>query len=232
MHTTLASNKEYTGFLLGESMGVLGAIQRKFIERLRTSNEQVTQQLAEVASILAIDPVSPKPFFELVNLPEVVAAAVSVEGPRLRKKKINLQVNLPDQTPALATDPDLLQQILQTILRHAGEVTPPQGVVWLRLVVEGESKNPDYVVFQIKDEGGGLPAEDLAIIFKPQTQENDLRGQEKGPTAKLIQANRWIEAIRGRFWADNDPGRGCSFNILLPITNPAETGADDAGGNR
>lgn len=212
------SIQEYADFLLSESMGMLGALQRKFVERIRLTTEDADRLAGDLKMQLV--PVLPvmKPAFDSIGLGEVVDAVVSEVASALRGKRVALRMDLPETLPELETDSQTLKQALALLLKHAGEVTPRQGQILLRALVEEEGSQPDYVILQVTDGGGGISPADLPYVFTPPTsKKND--GQ-----LDLSKLPGLIEGLRGRIWVDNEPGRGSTFNILLPVMASAQDG--------
>jgi signal transduction histidine kinase len=70
----------------------------------------------------------------------------------------------------------------------------------------------------VTDGGGGISPADLPYVFTPPaSKKND--GQ-----LDLSNLPGLIEGLRGRIWVDNEPGRGSTFNILLPVMASAQDG--------
>ena len=217
------SIQEYADFLLSESMGILGALQRKFVERIRLTTEETDKLVGEIKLQLSPVQVSEKTALDTVGLGEIVDAVVSEVAPALRSKRVALRMELPETLPGLVTDSQILIQALALLLKHAGEVTPRQGQILLRALVEEEGSQPDYVIIQVVDGGGGISPADLPYVFMApslNTEQVDLSGLPK-----------LVDVLRGRIWVDTEPGRGSTFNILLPVMASEQDGGDLPGSN-
>ena len=123
-----------------------------------------------------------------------------------------------DDDVVFQADREALQQILIHLLQNAGAATPVEGAVTLRVRMEKE-ENKDYVLIQVTDSGGGIPAEDLPRVFSRLYRADNVLIQGIGDTGVgLSIAKSLTEAQGGRIWVDTVLGTGSTFSVLLPIT--------------
>ena len=215
----LASILGYTELLLGESTGILGALQRKFLERVQTSAQRMKARLDDLSQIIALDSERLALNPETVNLGDVIDKAIAETSKQLRQKKISLRVDLPDKMPQIHADRDALQQILLHLLENAGAVSPQQGEIFLRAAINDEQEQ-DFILVQVADQGGGIPQEDLPRVFSRLYNADNVPIEGVGETGVgLSMVKTLTEAHDGRVWIDTDMGTGSTFNILLPLDN-------------
>jgi len=215
----LASILGYTELLLGESTGILGALQRKFLERVETSAQRMKARLDDVVQISALDSERLALNPEAVNLGDVIDKAIAETSKQLRQKKISLRVDLPDEMPHIHADRDALQQILLHLLENAGAVSPQQGEIFLRATINDDQEQ-EYVLIQVADQGGGISQEDLPRVFSRLYNADNVPIEGVGETGVgLSMVKTLTEAHDGRVWIDTDMGTGSTFNILLPLDN-------------
>jgi len=226
----LSTIQEYSNFLLSESMGVLGAIQRKFIDGIRHSSERVSQISRDLEDDLRIHSSVAQTEWVETDLGEILDISVNHSSSLLRSKRILLKIDLPERLPTLITDRQVLSQIMDTLVLRAAKVSPSQGQVSLAALVEENNGKPDYVIVQIRDSSGGLPNSDLPGILDTdhQSQQFDADGmkiesdQLNGQGNELSMVQNLVENLNGRIWLDNDLGRGTTFNILLPVLSATQ----------
>jgi signal transduction histidine kinase len=78
--------------------------------------------------------------------------------------------------------------------------------------------NREYVLIQVTDTGGGIPAEDLGRVFTRLYRADNVLIQGVGDTGVgLSIAKTLTEAQKGRIWVDTQPGVGSTFSVLLPL---------------
>jgi PAS domain S-box-containing protein len=113
----------------------------------------------------------------------------------------------------LWADPDRTQQILTNLLSNAIKFSPPQGTVWLTASLEQE-----HVLFQVRDEGRGIPPDKLESIFERFQQVDASDSREKGGTGLgLAICKNIVQQHGGRIWADSTQGQGSTFFFTLPL---------------
>jgi signal transduction histidine kinase len=74
------------------------------------------------------------------------------------------------------------------------------------------------VVVSVRDQGQGIPAEELDKLFKP-FSKTSVRGTagEKSTGLGLAICRRIVEGHHGRIWAESEVGKGSVFNFSLPL---------------
>jgi len=208
----------YTDLLLGESVGILGALQRKFLERIRASTERLEMLLDDLLRITVLDGEQLKLNPEAVDLGSAIDKAIADTSAQMRDKNIVLRVDLPEKMPFIHADRDALQQILIHLLKNAGAVSPIEGEIYLRADIQDAENERDYVLIQIADQGGGIPKEDLPRVFSRLYRADNPLIEGVGDTGVgLSIAKTLVESHEGRIWVDTEMGKGSAFNILLPL---------------
>jgi signal transduction histidine kinase len=125
----------------------------------------------------------------------------------------------------LNADRDALQQILIHLLQNASLATPVDGEISLCARMEDRDIQPGYVLIQVSDSGGGIPAEELPRVFSRLYRADNPLIQGVGDTGVgLSIVKTLVEAHGGRIWVDSEIGRGSTFSILLPLAVDVPTG--------
>ena len=119
---------------------------------------------------------------------------------------------------AVEVDQQVLSSVVVNLLQNAFKFSPPRSVVTLRV-----GASADRVLIEVEDECGGLPrGEDVNALFRPFEQ----RGADRTGVGIGLAFCRWgTEANRGRLYARNRPGKGCTFTVDLPRSPNSAPGA-------
>lgn len=209
----------YTDLLLGESVGILGALQRKFVERIKASTERIGNLIDDLIQITTLESGLSQLKPEPIDLNMIIDNAMSYTSSQLREKNITLHLDLPKKLTTIHADREALQQILIHLLQNAGAATPVEGTVTLRVQTTAEGEQ-DYVMIQVSDTGGGILAEDLPRVFSRLYRADNVLIQGLGDTGVgLSIAKTLTEAQQGRIWVDTESGVGSTFSVLLPIAS-------------
>jgi PAS domain S-box-containing protein len=114
-------------------------------------------------------------------------------------------------------DPQLLRHILVNLLSNAIKYSPKGSEV--QLTVHEEAKQ---IVFQVSDQGIGIPPEDQAHLFEPFHRASNTRHiQGTGLGLAIVKGN--VEAHGGRITVSSAEGAGTTFIVYLPIAFPVGT---------
>ena len=207
----------YVDLLLGESVGILGALQRKFLERVKASTERIGRLVDDLIQITSIETdrmlINP----ETIDLNLIIDNAVAYTSTQLREKNITMRLDIPEAPPKIHIDREALQQILIHLLQNAGAATLVEGTVMLRVKFQ-EEDGKDYLMIQVVDSGGGIPAEDLPRVFARRYRADNVLIQGLGDTGVGLSIARTLaEAQSGRIWVETTQGVGSTISTLLPI---------------
>ncbi|UIE36651.1 sensor histidine kinase [Leptodesmis sichuanensis] len=82
-----------------------------------------------------------------------------------------------------------------------------------------------YILFSIKDQGRGIPAEKLEYIFDRFQQVDVFDSRQKGGTGLgLAICKSIVHQHGGQIWVESSPGQGSTFYFTLPLLHAQETG--------
>ena len=137
----LSSIVGYTDLLLGESVGILGALQRKFVERIKASTERINSLTDDMIQITTLEAELNDLKFEPVDLNVVIDNAMSYTSAQVREKNISMHLDLPKKLSPIQADREALQQILIHLLQNAGAATPFEGTVRLKVQTQKRGKD-------------------------------------------------------------------------------------------
>ncbi len=217
----LSSVVGYTDLLLGESVGILGALQRKFLERVRSSADRMNTLIDNLIRIAELDEAGYSAVRKPVDLSGVIDDAIGQLRTQLQEKRIAMRVDLPPVLPQINTDRDALQQILYHLLQNADGATPAEGSITLRALIDKQDELGEFVLIQVSDTGGGIPDDDLPRVFSRVYRASNPVIPGVGDTGVgLTIAETLTQALGGRIWVESESGQGATFSVLLPLEVP------------
>jgi signal transduction histidine kinase len=227
----LSSIMGYTDLLLGESVGILGAMQKKFLEQVKASTERLGILMNELVQVMSIDGGKVDQTPMSVDLKAVIDGTVRNITAQISEKNITMQIDLPDKLPIIRINKDALQQILANLLENACLITPTDGIIRLSAKVEQKENTPSYMLISVMDQGGGIKQGDLPRVFLRRYKlENPLIPGIGDTGVGLSIVKSLVELYKGRVWVDTEEGIGSTFSVLLPLVedqssniNPSES---------
>ena len=153
--------------------------------------------------------------FEATNLAAIINETLILLEREMRKYRISVETVLPDVPPVHAIG-NQVQQVLINLLINARQAMPNGGRVIVKLEHDAAA---GMVELQVRDTGGGIPADVLKRIFEPffTTKTGPDKSGRGGTGLGLYACRNIIEAHRGRIRVESTPGVGTAFTIKLPI---------------
>jgi signal transduction histidine kinase len=207
----------YTDLLMGESVGGLGALQRKFVERIKASTERIGGLVDDLIQITNLETGKMEFNPEEIDLNLIIDNAMAYTSTQIREKNITLRLDLTGTSPHIHTDRDALQQILIHLLQNATAATHAEGNITLRVQMQNEEGH-QFVSIQVSDNGGGISSEDLPRVFARRYRAEHSLIQGVGDTGVgLSIAKALVEAQNGRIWVETEAGVGSTFSVLMPV---------------
>jgi signal transduction histidine kinase len=213
----VSSVTSYTDLLMGESVGILGALQREFIERIKVSTEKIGGLVDDLVQATNLE--SGKKGFkpEPIDLNLIIDNAMAHTSTQIRAKNITLRLDITGNAPHLRTDRNALQQILICLLQNATAATQKEGNIYLRVQVQAKEDN-HFLSIQVTDNGGGIASGDIPRLFSSRSEAGHALIKGLGDTGDgLSIVKSLVEAQNGRIWVDTEEGVGSTFNVLMPV---------------
>ncbi len=141
--------------------------------------------------------------------------AIETVAPRIRERKQQLQVALPDEPLHIEGDPVRLTQVFANLLGNASKYTGNGGRIALRAWHAREE-----VVVEVSDNGSGITAEMLPQVFDLFIQgPRSLARSEGGLGIGLNVVRNLVGMHGGTVTADSlGEGRGSTFTVRLPLS--------------
>lgn len=155
----------------------------------------------------------------IVALPDVVAAAAEIAGPRLRAADAALEVDLPADLPPVVAGPVRLEQVLVNIITNAADAV--DGLPDRRIHLAARP-TPEGARITLRDHGPGVPQALHERIFDPFFST---KGVGKGLGLGLSISYNIIKDFGGDLTVADAPGGGALFVIDLRRADPAESRA-------
>jgi signal transduction histidine kinase len=110
-------------------------------------------------------------------------------------------------------DESLLRHIFTNLLSNAIKYSPAGGTVRFELIHQDET-----AIFQIQDEGIGIPPEDQKRLFQPFDRAKNV-GKIPGTGLGLAIVKKCVEAHGGQISVTSEVGVGTTFTVMLPLTS-------------
>lgn len=181
---------------------------------LRGQTDRIARLAQDVRQVSAAEEGRLGIQLEPVRVPELVTAVAQAALPMLVDRGITLRSVNPTPNVIVLGDVVRLGQVLDNLLRNAGQHTPAGGQV------EVWSDAPAGLVrIGVRDSGEGISADDLPHVFERFYRGGSRRHDEGAGTGVGLAISRAIAVAHGgslRATSDGE-GRGAEFVLTLPV---------------
>jgi signal transduction histidine kinase len=141
----------------------------------------------------------------------VKAAAESIEA-QASEKKISLHYEAVPSPVIISADVKKIERVLLNLISNAVKYTPEGGKVSIDTRVNGR-----HAVVEVKDNGYGIPAEELPYIFERFSRVKKHQSMAVGTGLGLAIVKSLVEAHNGAISVVSGEGVGSTFTVKLPI---------------
>ncbi len=146
------------------------------------------------------------------RLASVVETALDVSRPAAAAKGIEIRSAIETAVSDVYGDPDRLQQVVGNLLANAIKYTGPGGHVLVSL-----RATRGCVELDVRDNGQGVPAEQLPHLFERFREDRSAARQTSGLGLGLAFVHEIVALHGGSVGvASEGPGRGATFTVRLP----------------
>jgi signal transduction histidine kinase len=238
LKTPLAILNGYVELLQSEKLGPLNERQREVLRDMSSSGQRLQHFIQDFLSFSALETAEVKMHFEMGDLNACLSEVCRLWSHTFQEKGLALYF-LPNQKIVeFPFDTPKLQRVVSNLLDNAAKFTPAGGTVWLHaephmwdrrnvnqpgILTERRRQvhvGPNSAKVSVADTGPGIPAEYHIEVFDdffrlPQTEHHS------GMGLGLAIARRLVSNMGGKIWVESEPGSGCKFCFIIPLTPPS-----------
>jgi signal transduction histidine kinase len=125
----------------------------------------------------------------------------------------SVKIITPETNYELIADSERLVQVLINLLGNALKFSPNNSTITI-----SEEQNDQYTKISVKDQGRGIPKDQLAGIFDRFKQVNPVdKAEKQGTGLGLAICKSIIDAHHGHIGVISEPGEGSTFWFEIPV---------------
>ena len=212
--------------LLAEGMaGPVNPRQQDFLEIVARNSLRIEFLLEDVNDLIRIEEgVQLVPRREPLDLRNIVTRAMKALERALETKALTVRVNLPDHGLPVEGDAGYLQRAIAHVFSNAVNFTPDSGEIRVRAWADLEPQGP-VARLEFEDNGIGIPAGDLEVVFLPFGKAGNATRQVAGGLGLGLPVARALveQAHQGRVVLASVEEQGTCVSLALPLTSAHET---------
>ncbi len=213
LQSPLAAIESYLDLMASEAPAATQESRRwlEDISLMRNTTTHLRRTITDILDMTRVEDGRVKLSAREVDTRTVIAASVAAYAPHAASRGVILNAVAPAGLAAALADPDRLRQVLDNLIGNAIKYTPSG-----RGVSVASSQTAQRVIFEVRDEGVGVPEDKRARLFgKFQRLGPALDGTE-GTGLGLYLSQRLVAAMGGRLEHEPRAGGGSVFRVTIP----------------
>jgi signal transduction histidine kinase len=236
LKTPLAILNGYVELLQSEKLGELNDRQREVIGDMRSNGQRLQHFIEDFLSFSVLETGQIKLRYEAADMNACLSEVCRLWSPRFNERKLALYFLANDKLTEFSFDVPKVERVVSNLLENASKFTPSGGTVWLhgepymwdrRVERRSEVKDdrrrknnplPNSVKVSVSDTGPGIPAEYHIEVFDDFFRLPQNARQSDGTGLGLATARRLVNTMGGKIWVESEPGAGCKFSFIIPMT--------------
>ncbi|MDA0281818.1 MAG: response regulator [Planctomycetota bacterium] len=224
----------------------LAPIQREYLTMVQESGESLLSVINDVLDFSKIEAgrleLDSRPF----SLRENVGDTLKSLAVRAHRGQIEVACHIaPDVPEFLSGDAGRLRQVVINLVGNAikftneGEVVVDvansvpdfaAGTQWVQTQTEESAAESQWLHFQVRDTGVGIPEDKLQRIFDAFEQvDTSMTRRYEGTGLGLAICSRLVELMDGRIWVESEVNQGSTFHFTVRFALAPETFLLQAG---
>ena len=213
LRTPLNAVIGFSEIVSSEIYGPLGAPQYKeYAELIRQSGYKLLKLVNQIVEIAKLEGQAVDIDLEPELLDNAIEDALSAVAGEISERNIKVVVENEGSLPSVVADSRGLRTMLVNLIQNAVCYSPEGGTVTI-----SARRERDCVHVEIRDQGEGVPAEDIPRLMRPFEQgENALTRSSQGAGLGLPIVSLLAQAMDGSLRLRSAPGQGLTAEICLP----------------
>lgn len=200
--------------LLQSSLGdTLDRDQKRLLSLIQGNNQTLFDLIDTILSSSKADHEAVKLNLRRENVIKLFTQSLLLLSPVIKEKNIKVEINYFAKKIECDLDREKMKEVFQNFIANAVKFSPENSSIYITIYL----KYP-FVTIIIKDEGIGIPTEEIPYIFeKLYRASNSKKISVKGTGLGLYISSRILKAHGARIEVDSKENEGSEFKIIIPV---------------
>jgi NtrC-family two-component system sensor histidine kinase KinB len=176
---------------------------------LVSSNQQMLSLVNVLLEVYRYEAKQQRLIMEDIQLANIVQSVVMELHGLAKAKEQTLETTIQEPLPLVYGDKQAIRRVLTNVIANAHNHTSKGS----HITVSADVRD-DTVVICVKDNGRGIPANDLKKLFQRFSQGTS-KHRNTGTGLGLYLCKQIVDAHGGSIWAESNEGEGCCFYVEL-----------------
>ena len=215
LRTPITSVKSYSETLL-EDPDMPPAMQQKFLNVIVNESDRMTNLVQDLLTLSRFDAGSIEFSFTRFRFEKSLQDVYSAMVMEAQKHGHTFTLDIQTDLPEIVGDRGRIEQVLINMVSNAIKYTKDGGVITM---TAGQTGNQVWCT--VRDNGVGIPAQDVDRVFERFYRVDKARSRESGGTGLgLSIANEIVMRHGGKLSLESELGKGTAITMTLPVEGP------------
>ncbi|MFX0187919.1 MAG: PAS domain S-box protein [Candidatus Hodarchaeota archaeon] len=212
LKTPLISVAGYTDYILTKYIDELSVDVKNDLLIVQRNIDRLQTLMNQLLDVMKIESHKIKLNLELTNVSNIIYRCLHELNYLFKEKDHEMVLNI-DNEIFINIDPNRIFQVFSNLISNSTKFTPKGGKIEI-----SAKKDVMHYLFEVKDNGIGLPEEDLDRIFKKfERVKNDDESFQTGSGLGLYISKGFVEAHGGQIWATSEGlNKGMTIHFTIP----------------
>lgn len=219
LRTPLTNVKSYTETLIDAAGELPTDTEVKFLSVIAGETDRMTRIVKDLLTLSKLDCGKMDLHFHRFSMQHMVESVYNAMVLEAGNNGLELTLNIRGKMPDMNGDRERLEQVVINILSNAVKYTPSGG----HIVLSAARRDEGHVMIRVKDDGMGIPKDDIPRLFERFYRVDKARSRAKGGSGLgLAIAKEMVEAHRGTIYLESQLDEGTTVTVVLPTNLPAD----------
>lgn len=210
LRTPLTTIIGFSDLLASAEGGPLNAKQREYLSYISSSSSTLLAIINDILDLATMDAGALELDRQNVAVARVIDAAIEGIRDRAARSALTIDIGIEAGVETFRADEQRVRQVLYNLLSNAIGFSHQGGTVRITCWHEG-----DATVFEVEDEGVGIPSEQLDHIFE-RFESGSQGSKHRGAGLGLSIAKSIVELHGGTMSLQSEPGKGTRVTARFP----------------
>ena len=199
--------------ILGRLPGADDPRSRKAIDGIQSAVKRMDHMVRDLLDMTSLEAGHLSLARTRISPARLVVDAVEAQEARGASAGLEIRREVAPGLADIFVDRNRLLQVFENLIGNAVKFTPPGGCVTVRA-----RQRPGEVVFEVADNGPGIPESDIPRLFDRFWQA--VRSDRKGAGLGLPIVKALVEGHGGQVHVESVLGQGTTFSFTIPALHP------------
>lgn len=214
LRTPLNAIIGFSEIIMSQALGKDNPRYPEYAGDIHASGTHLLTLINEILDVAKIEAgrmeIDPRP----LHLETALESIERIMAIRAGEKALTITYSVAPELCEIIADERAFRQILLNLLSNAVKFTPQGG----HIAVECKAADEGGTLVSVTDNGPGIPADKLAMLFKPFTQVDNRFDHAQGGTGLGLALVQGLARLHGgRAWIESSEGHGASAFVYFPL---------------